>query len=115
MKRAVIPTVNKSGPELAELENQIRIQNQEYYDIYEKLADNVSDDDQIDILNANLQIVPETKSQVSVCCRPCANLLFIIILVLHVNPTTKFSFHQFELTDSSPFDRHDLLWCFGTV
>lgn len=43
MKRAVIPTVNKSGTELAELENQIRIQNQEYYDIYEKLAENVSE------------------------------------------------------------------------
>lgn len=66
MKRAVIPTVNKSGPELAELENQIRIQNLEYYDIYERLAEYVSDQDQIDILNANLQFVPETKIQVSV-------------------------------------------------
>lgn len=66
MKRAVIPTVNKSGSELAELENQIRNQNQEYYDIYEKLAEYVSEEDQIAILNANLQIVPETKSQVSV-------------------------------------------------
>lgn len=66
MKRAVIPTVNKSGSELAELENQIRIQNQEYYDVYDKLAEHVSEQDQIDILNANLQIVPETKSEVSV-------------------------------------------------
>lgn len=66
MKRAVIPTVNKSGSELAELENQIRIQNQEYYDIYDKLAEHVSKQDQIDILNANFQIVPETKSEVSV-------------------------------------------------
>lgn len=65
MKRAVIPTVNKRGSELAELENQIRHQNQEYYDIYEKLAEHVSEEDQIDILNANLQFVPETKSQVS--------------------------------------------------
>lgn len=66
MKRAVIPTINKSGSELAELENQIRNQNQEYYDIYEKLSEYVSEEDQIAILNANLQIVPETKSQVSV-------------------------------------------------
>lgn len=65
MKRAVIPTVNKSGSELAELENQIRNQNKEYYNIYEKLAEHVSEEDQIDILNANLQIIPETKSQVS--------------------------------------------------
>lgn len=65
MKRAVIPTVNKSGSELAELENQIRIQNQGYYDIYERLDQYVSEQDQIDILNANLQMVPETKNQVS--------------------------------------------------
>lgn len=65
MKRAVIPTVNKSGTELAELENQIRIQNQGYYEIYERLDQYVSEQDQIDILNANLQMVPETKNQVS--------------------------------------------------
>lgn len=65
MKRAVIPTVNKSSSELAELENRIRVQNQEYYDMYERLDQYVSEQDQIDLLNANLQIVPETRTEVS--------------------------------------------------
>lgn len=95
MKRAVIPTVNKSGTELAELENQIRIQNQGYYDIYERLEQYVSEQDQIDILNANLQMVPETKNQVSCTMKSTRT---------NHHHLPHHSFNRLNLVDSSSFD-----------
>lgn len=44
----------------------IKDQTNEYYDLYDNLANHVSDEDQISILNANKQFVPDNKIEVSV-------------------------------------------------
>lgn len=60
------PTKTKSDCDLVQHETSIKIQNEKYYDIYDQLVKFcVSDQDQIKILRANLQFIPESKSQVS--------------------------------------------------
>lgn len=65
IKRSVVPAKTRTSSDLAELEKQIRQQNDEYYEIYDLLEEKLSKDDQIEILNANLQIIPDTQYQVS--------------------------------------------------
>lgn len=64
IKQAVVPTQVRSNNELAQLEKQIETQNKEYYRVYEYIS-KISNADQIKILNANLQLLPEHISQVS--------------------------------------------------
>lgn len=47
-----------------ELENQIEIQNIEYYELFDKIAKNLSKKEQVDILTWNMQPVPDTKYEV---------------------------------------------------
>lgn len=51
---------------LTELDKLIKLQNKEYYDLYDGLAKNLKKKEQIEILNHNLQLIPETKYDVSV-------------------------------------------------
>lgn len=66
IKRSAVPAKTRTTSDLAQLEKQIRQQNAEYYEIYDLLEENLSKDDQIEILNANLQIIPDTQYQVSI-------------------------------------------------
>lgn len=49
---------------LADSEKLIELQNREYYALYDQLAKNISKKEQIQILELNLQFVPENKSEV---------------------------------------------------
>lgn len=66
IKQAVVPTQVRSNNELAQLEKQVETQNKEYYRVYEYLVKFVSPKDQIQILNDNLQLLPEHIPQVSI-------------------------------------------------
>lgn len=48
-----------------ELEKQIRTENEEYFKIYDRLAEKLSKEEQINILNANKQFVPDDQNRVS--------------------------------------------------
>lgn len=50
---------------LTELDKLIKVQNKEYYDLYDALAKNLKKKEQIEILNFNTQFVPETKCEVN--------------------------------------------------
>lgn len=47
-----------------ELDEKIRIQNEEYFKVYDYIAKDVPKDDQIRILNAIGQTVPDSEAQV---------------------------------------------------
>lgn len=49
---------------LADSAKLIELQNREYYALYDQLAKNISKKEQIEILELNLQFVPENKSEV---------------------------------------------------
>lgn len=51
--------------ELTELDQLIKLQNKEYFDLYDTIAKNVEKKDQIEILERNLQFIPETKTEVN--------------------------------------------------
>lgn len=70
IKRAVIPAENRSSSDLALLQKQIKTQNDEYYTVHDQLLEYMWDEDQNEILNANLQMIPEIKSQVSNILHP---------------------------------------------
>lgn len=59
---------------LTELDKLIKLQNKEYYDLYDALAKNLKKKEQIEILNYNQQFVPETKHEVNV-----ANFYFLSV------------------------------------
>lgn len=65
LKREVQPIESPSAGELTELEEQIRIQNEQYFEVFDFIANHVPKDEQIRILNANGQAVPDTDTQVS--------------------------------------------------
>lgn len=44
---------------------KMRIQNEEYFKVYDKIAKNMSKEEQIEILNANRQTIPDTEAQVN--------------------------------------------------
>lgn len=45
--------------------NEIRIQNEEYFKVFDFIAKDVSKEDQIEILVSNGQLVPDTDAQVN--------------------------------------------------
>lgn len=45
--------------------DRIRIQNEEYFEVYDYIAKNVPKEDQIEILNVNKQTVPDAEAQVN--------------------------------------------------
>ena len=49
---------------MSEVDKLIETQNHEYYALFDKLAKNVSKKEQIEILKANIQLIPETKTEV---------------------------------------------------
>lgn len=51
--------------DLSELDKLIKVQNKEYYDLYDALAKNLKKKEQIEILNLNTQFVPDTKNEVN--------------------------------------------------
>lgn len=57
---------SRTNPNHVDLEELIETQNKEYYELFDKLAENVSDEDQIKILKANKQMMPIDKIEVSV-------------------------------------------------
>lgn len=44
----------------------IESQNREYYHLYDALAKSLSKKEQIEILNSNRQLIPETKHEVNI-------------------------------------------------
>lgn len=57
-------------------ENRIRIQNEEYYKVYDEIARKIPIDDQIDILRQNNQYIPENDEGVSIPLKHNVCLLF---------------------------------------
>lgn len=51
--------------DMVALEKQIKIQNEEYFNVYDLLVKNVLKEDQIEILRLNAQLVPEDTDEVS--------------------------------------------------
>lgn len=51
--------------DMVALEKQIKIQNEEYFNVYDLLVKNVLKEDQIEILCLNAQLVPEDADEVS--------------------------------------------------
>lgn len=49
---------------LTELDKLIKLQNKEYYDLYDTLAKNLKKKEQIEILESNIQLIPENKHEV---------------------------------------------------
>lgn len=49
---------------MSELEQRIKQQNEEYYHLYDAIAKNLNKKDQIEILQSNLQLIPENKYDV---------------------------------------------------
>lgn len=47
-----------------DLEKRIQAQNQQYFELYDKIAEDVAKENQIDILRANRQLIPETDNEV---------------------------------------------------
>lgn len=64
IKRSRKSTKGRSGTDLFQLNEEIRTQNEEYFEIYDKIAKKVPKLDRIAILNANKQFVPASESQV---------------------------------------------------
>lgn len=64
IKRKFCESIECTDANMSELEKLIESQNLEYYALFDKLAKNVSKKEQIDILNANNQLIPETKTEV---------------------------------------------------
>lgn len=64
IKRKCFTSIEYTDKNLADLEKCIETQNKEYYELYDKLAKNVSKKDQIEILKNNFQYIPETKYEV---------------------------------------------------
>lgn len=65
MKYDVRPVENTNNDDSTKLDEQIRSQNKEYFEIYDYIVNNVSKEDQITILNANGQVIPDTAAQVN--------------------------------------------------
>lgn len=65
IKRDIRPIGNVNNENSTEIEKQIRLQNEQYFEIYDFITKNVPKDEQIRILNANGQAVPETDVQVN--------------------------------------------------
>lgn len=61
-------TESRTNPNQVNLEKLIEVQNKEYYELYDKLASYVSDEDRTTILRANIQMIPNSKTEVSVHC-----------------------------------------------
>lgn len=51
--------------DMVALEKQIKIQNEEYFNVYDLLVKYVLKEDQIEILRLNAQLVPEDADEVS--------------------------------------------------
>lgn len=100
MKRDIRPIENTNNGDSTKLDEQIRIQNEGYFEIYDYIAKNVPKHNQIMILNANGQAVPDSDAQVN----------GIILTCKFEIENNSVIFILFSL-DSSPFDRCDLLWC----
>lgn len=62
------PTESRTNPNQENLEKLIEVQNKEYYELYDNLASYVSDEDRTIILRANIQMIPNSKTEVSVHC-----------------------------------------------
>lgn len=56
-----------------ELDKLIKLQNKEYYELYDTLAKNLKKKDQIEILRCNNQMIPETKYEVNSTIYPMQN------------------------------------------
>lgn len=52
--------------DLTELDQRIKLQNIEYYELYDLLAKNLTKKDQIEILKSNRQFIPATKPDVCI-------------------------------------------------
>lgn len=58
-----------SNAESVSREVQIKEQNHEYFKLYDQLKEHLSETDQIAILEANEQFLPEDNTEVRVCLR----------------------------------------------
>lgn len=65
MKRDIRPIENTNNGDSMKLDEQIRKQNEEYFEIYDYVEKNVPKFNQIMILDANEQAVPDTNTQVN--------------------------------------------------
>lgn len=65
IQRDIRPTKNTNTGDSIELEKQIRIQNEQYFEIYDYVAKNLTKAEQIRILSANGQALPNSNAQVS--------------------------------------------------
>lgn len=60
------PTENRSNPNQVDLEKLIEVQNKEYYELYDNLANYVSVADRCSILGANFQPIFSNPTEVSI-------------------------------------------------
>lgn len=54
----------------SELDKLIKVQNDEYYALYDALAKNLKKKEQIEILDLNFQLIPDTKCEVNMTKLP---------------------------------------------
>lgn len=96
---------SSNNADLMDLEKQIQIQNNEYFEVYDYIKKYVTDEDQIAILNCNKQSVPDADDQV--------NSQAFNWLPNWDHKTECLHFDQ--LIDAAPFGWCHLLWCLGQV
>lgn len=95
------PAESRTNPNQVDLEKLIEVQNNEYYQLYDKLDKYVCDEDRMIILRANIQMIPNSKFEVSVTwfssIYQLIGSLFVPLSLSNVASTS--------------FDRCNLLWC----
>lgn len=52
--------------DMSELEKTIKQQNEEYYNLYDTIAKNLTKKDQVEILKTNFQLIPDNKYDVCI-------------------------------------------------
>lgn len=65
MKYDIRPIENTNDEDSMKLDEKIRSQNEEYFEIYDYIVNNVPKHDQIRILNANGELIPGEDFQVN--------------------------------------------------